>query len=62
MSQVLSEIEDKYSEWLEMAGDDSPALLAQILAKMVERERERIKTYHDYIKILENRLNIGCNR
>lgn len=39
--KLLLEINDKYGEWLEHAGDKAPATLCYILAKMIIKEREQ---------------------
>ena len=47
---IISEVNDKYSEWLEMAGDNSPALLTDILASMLLKERENNELLSKMIK------------
>jgi hypothetical protein len=35
MNQILHEVQERFGEWLEMAGDNAPALTIQILSNMV---------------------------
>lgn len=39
--EIMNEIKEKYSEWLEYAGEESPALIMKILCYMVMQEREQ---------------------
>lgn len=50
--QVLDELASDYSEWIEMAGEESPALLLNILAAKLIKEREKNAYYR---KLLESR-------
>lgn len=38
---LLGLIENKYAEWLEMAGENSPALLLRIITRMYIKERDQ---------------------
>jgi hypothetical protein len=38
---VLQEIEDRFGEYIEMAGTNSPILIINILARMLLIEREK---------------------
>lgn len=42
---LIQELTQKYSEWLEMAGDNSPALLIDIMANLLVNEREEKEFY-----------------
>lgn len=42
---LINEIFDKYSEYFEIAGERSPELMIQILAQMVEKERDEKQFY-----------------
>lgn len=53
MNPILDEIIDKYGEYIEMAGEKTPAFLIDILCKMVIKERE----LNEYYK---KRLKNGC--
>lgn len=37
---IIREMQDRYGEWLDMAGIDAPVLLIHILAKKLLQERE----------------------
>lgn len=54
---IIEVIKEKYGEWLEMAGENSPALLSDILANLLYREMEE-KTYY---KMRLNQLEGGKN-
>jgi hypothetical protein len=45
MHPILTEVTEKFGEWLEMAGDNAPALTIDILCKMIELEREKSEYY-----------------
>ena len=45
-NELLDEIMSKYSEWFEVAGEQSPALLVNILCDQVIKSKEMI----DYLK------------
>lgn len=47
---IIDAVRDKYSEYLEMAGDDSPALLTDILACLLAREIEQNEYYKECLK------------
>jgi hypothetical protein len=44
-NKVHDEVVEKFGEWLEMAGKQSPALMIDILCKMIEKERELTEYY-----------------
>lgn len=46
--KIMQDLIEKYSEWLEMAGDESPALLIKILLKVLTQE----KNQNEYLKKL----------
>lgn len=50
---IVSTITEKYSEWLEMAGDDSPALLSDILASLLVKEMDEKQYYINRLKEFE---------
>ena len=52
MNAILDEVVDRHGEYLDMAGEDSPALIMSILCQMVQKERDEVKylksrLYHD---------------
>ena len=49
--QIISEMKSRYGEWLETAGDESPALLIRILAYNLSKERQKTELLE---KILKN--------
>lgn len=53
---ILQEIHDKYGEWLEMAGDDAPAKMIQILACLLIRARED----NDFLRMELKYVRIGA--
>lgn len=42
---LFAEIFDKYGEWIEMAGENTPDLMIEILSSMVIKEREKNEFY-----------------
>jgi hypothetical protein len=42
---LVDQVTEKYSEWLDHAGEKAPALLIGILAKMLIKEQEQTKYY-----------------
>jgi len=42
---IVEEVEQKYGEWLDEAGDKASIILVGILAQMVHNEREEKKHY-----------------
>lgn len=44
--ELLNQLNNKYIEWLEIAGDQAPALFSHILASIIIKERE----YSEYLK------------
>ncbi|HEY3527499.1 MAG TPA: hypothetical protein VGK47_14985 [Nitrososphaeraceae archaeon] len=55
---VLDEVKEKYSEWLEMAGDDSPALLTDILASLLAKEMDEKSYYKERLKEFEIKVKL----
>jgi hypothetical protein len=51
---IIQELMEKYGEWLEMAGDQSPALLINILANTLIQERAKIEYYEKLLKTIRN--------
>ncbi|MGE3921073.1 MAG: hypothetical protein AB7F64_09135 [Gammaproteobacteria bacterium] len=51
---VIQELIEKYGEWLEMAGEKSSALMVNILAKELIRERAKAEYYEKIIKAIRN--------
>lgn len=47
---LLEEVQEKYSEYIEMAGHEGPLLINQILAKMILVERENVEYYKNRLK------------
>lgn len=45
-NQILNEIEQKYGEWIEQAGEKSPDLIIHILTVLLAKERSNT----DYLK------------
>lgn len=43
--EILDELIEKYGEWLEMAGDNAPNLLIEIMSKLLLQEREEKEFY-----------------
>lgn len=50
---LLNELDQKYGEWLEMAGDQAPVVLNGILAQLLVKEREKIVYYEKRLKEIE---------
>ena len=44
---LINDIETKYAEHFDMAGDKAPALMNQILSQMVLKERNEKQFYKD---------------
>lgn len=44
-NDIISEIQNRFGEWVEMAGEQSPDLMINILCKMVIQEREKNEYY-----------------
>lgn len=42
---ILHEVEERFGEHLEMAGESSPQLLISILCRMLIKEREKTEYY-----------------
>jgi len=56
--QLLLEINDKYSEWFEMVGEDSPALMISILSSLLIKEMD----HNDYLnKRLDHAIYSSTN-
>jgi hypothetical protein len=51
--QLIMEINSKYGEWLEMAGEKSPLLLNNILINLLLREKDRVDFLEKKIKVFE---------
>jgi hypothetical protein len=43
--EVLREVEERFGEWIEMAGEDAPALKLHLLATMLIEERMTRRYY-----------------
>lgn len=56
---LIQEVCQKYGEWLEMAGDQAPAMIIDILAKMIIEERQ-VNEY--YRRRLNNVSTCSTNR
>lgn len=50
-NDVLQELESRFGEWIEMAGEDAPALKLRLLADMLIQER----LTRQYYETLANR-------
>lgn len=55
---ILEVVKEKYSEWLEMAGDDSPALLTDILASLLAKEMDEKSYYKERLKEFEIKVKL----
>lgn len=53
LNQLVKEIQDKYGEWLEMAGPHGPLLLNQILMHMIIKERMESGQYKNFKREVE---------
>ena len=51
--QVIDEIENKYGEWIEMAGPGAPRLVNNILVNYYLRERHKVELLEIKLKQLE---------
>lgn len=51
---LINVVSEKYSEWLEMAGEDAPRLLIDILAKLLVIEKQK----NDYL----SKVLYGCKK
>lgn len=60
--QIINEVSYKYSEWLEMAGDGAPALLNEILASLLVKERNKTEYYERITRNLREEITKGVNR
>lgn len=49
-SAILREVEERFGEHLEMAGEDAPLLMISILARMLIKEREKNEYYEKVLK------------
>lgn len=47
---IIEVVSEKYGEWLEMAGDKSPALLTDILACLLAKQIEENRYYKECLK------------
>lgn len=54
---ILDDIEDKYGEWLEHAGDQRPALIINILLDMIVKDRSDEIEKIDF----KTKVDRGCN-
>lgn len=61
MNPIIEEIKEKYSEWLEMAGDDSPALLTDILANLLAKEKSLNEYYKKRLNCREKNNVCSCS-
>ncbi len=51
--QLLNEIINKYSEWLETAGENAPALLTNILVSLLAKSRSENEYYQKRLNAYE---------
>lgn len=56
MNPILKEIHAKFGEWIEMAGEDSPALIIDMLCVMLKRERERVEYFQKINEVNHSQL------
>jgi hypothetical protein len=49
--ELIEEIQSKYSEWFEIAGDNSPALLINILTMLLVKANEENDYYKKMLKV-----------
>ncbi len=59
--KLIEDVSSRYSEWLEMAGDNSPAILSQILASLLLKEREKTSYYEKVLSFETMMENSGDN-
>ena len=50
---VINVVKEKYSEWLEMAGDDSQSMLCDILGSLLAKEMDKNFYYQERIKKID---------
>ena len=55
---ILEVVKEKYAEWLEMAGDDSPALLSDILASLLYKEMNDNEYYKNRLEEYERKESL----
>jgi hypothetical protein len=56
MNQILHEVQERFGEWLEMAGDNAPALTIQILSNMFRVLRIEKDYLETTVKCCEGQL------
>ena len=39
---IIEEVKEKYSEWFEMMGENSPSFMCNILASLLLKERSKV--------------------
>lgn len=49
-NDILNEVEKRFGEHLEMAGEDAPRLMISILCRMLIKEREKTEYYTKVFK------------
>ncbi len=57
MHKIFGEINEKYGEWIDMAGANAPVLIVNLLCQMIEKEREKTEYYK---KLFES--GVTCQR
>ncbi len=60
MNPIVEEVKEKYSEWLEMAGEDSPALLIDILGSLLLKERSLTDYYKKVMRSQRGKYECSC--
>ena len=55
---IIAVVKEKYAEWLEMSGDDSPALLSDILASLLAKEMDKNSYYKNRLEVYERKESL----
>ena len=50
---IIEDVAERYSEWLEHAGDDAPQLMIHLLASLLVKEKEIVSYYRKITARLE---------
>lgn len=56
--QLIEDVQLKYGEWLEMAGENAPALLNNILATIIIKEKEKNVYYERIIESYAKKVEV----
>lgn len=55
---LIHDVQEKYGEWLEMYGEQSPYVVQHILADLLIKERENVEYLNNRIKHLERKQRV----